>query len=241
MNNVIFVADMDGTLTPARLPMTTEFAAFFEKFIKDHTFFIVSGSDYKKICEQMSTRLAENVARVYTSMGNELYEHGKLVYRSEFKPDESLIALLESYRKNTTYDKELYPNYLEMRQGMLNFSVLGRDCPHEARIAYKAWDDVHHEREKIRQELEKLYPQYDITVGGNISIDIVANGCGKEQVAPQLRAQFPDAEIVFLGDRTMPGGNDHSLAEALRKMDNTQVVQVEGPDDSLNFLKKYCN
>jgi hypothetical protein len=80
-----------------------------------------------------------------------------------------------------------------------------------------------------------------ITVGGNISIDIVENGCGKEQVAPQLRAQFPDAEIVFLGDRTMPGGNDHSLAEALRKMDNTQVVQVEGPDDSLNFLKKYCN
>jgi len=241
MGRFVFVADMDGTLTPARLPMTREFAVFFNKFIESHTFFIVSGSDYKKICEQISVRLAEKVDGVYTSMGNELYEHGKLMYRSDFHPDKGLINLLETYRRNTTYDQQLYPNYIEVRQGMVNFSVLGRDCPNKARAAYKLWDNKHHERETIRAELERLYPQYDISVGGNISIDIVPHGCGKEQVAPKIREKFPSAEIIFLGDRTMPGGNDHSLARALTKLDGTRVIQVEGPEDTLNYLRKYCN
>ncbi len=239
MNNIVFVADMDGTLTPARLPMTENFMRFFEKFIKSHLFYIVSGSDYKKICEQVPAYIVEQVSGVYASMGSELYEQGRLIYQYSFEPEQDLLDLLEKYRKNTKYNGTLYPNYIEKRCGMVNFSVLGRDCPYEERVAYTNWDNIYNERKSIRQELINLYPQYDISLGGNISIDIVPKGKGKEQIAEKLRQHYPDEKIIFIGDRTMEGGNDYSLAQALLKLGNSEVVQVNGPDDTLDYLGKY--
>lgn len=48
---------------------------------------------------------------------------------------------------------------------------------------------------------------------------------------------YPNHKIIFLGDRTEKGGNDYTLAEALRAMDNTEVVQVNSPDDVLAYLE----
>lgn len=233
----IFVADMDGTLTPARLPMTEEFAKFFEKFISKHIFYIVSGSDLEKIKEQLPLNIINECAGIYCSMGNEFYLKNKLIYRNEFMPDNSLISKLELYRNNTKYKGKLYENYIEKRPGMINFSVLGRNCPQQARNEYKEWDNIHLERKKIAQELMNLYPNYDISVGGNISIDIVPHGFGKEQIAQKLRSKYEKEKIIFLGDRTENGGNDYSLAQELLKLGNAQIVPVNGPNDVLKFLK----
>lgn len=239
IKDIVFVADLDGTLAPARLPMTTEFTEFFEDFIANHAFYIVSGSDYKKICEQMPERIVKKVKGVFASMGNEYYENGNLIYKNDFQFDPDLFELLEKYRNSTRYPNVLRPNYIEKRCGMLNFSVLGRDCTYQERTEYKQWDEVHHEREKIKKELQQKYPQYDVSIGGNISIDIVPHGFGKEQLAEKLRKIHPKQKIVFLGDRTYQGGNDYSLAQALKKLENAEVVAVRNPDDSLVYLRKF--
>jgi phosphomannomutase len=120
---------------------------------------------------------------------------------------------------------------------MINFSVLGRDCPYQERERYSAWDKVVNEREKIASELQKEFPQYEISVGGSISMDITPQGCGKGQIAKHLRNQYPDEKIIFFGDKTFEGGNDFELAQALRKIENTQVVQVDGPQEVLAYLQ----
>lgn len=237
-DDMVFIADMDGTLTPARLPMTEEFAKFLECFIEKRRFYIVSGSDYQKICEQVPQHLVEKIG-TFASMGNEFYAGGRLIYQRDFELSSDLMQRLEDYRKNTKYNGKLYPNYIEKRCGMVNFSILGRDCPQDARADYKKWDEIHRERETIRDELAEIYPEYDISVGGNISIDIVLQGLGKEQVARKIRNVYRDSKIVFIGDRTMPGGNDYSLAQELRKLGNAEVVQVEGPDETLYYLQKF--
>lgn len=236
-DKTIFIADMDGTLTPARLRMTEEFAKFLERFIDKHIFYIVSGSDLKKVKEQLPPNIIGNCAGLYCSMGNEFYLKNELIYRNKFVPDDSLISKLETYRDNTKYQGKLYENYIEQRPGMVNFSVLGRNCPQQARDEYKEWDNVHLERAKIARELVNLYPDYDISVGGNISIDIVPRGFGKEQIARKLRSKYKNEKIVFLGDRTEKGGNDYSLAQELLKLGNAQIVPVNGPNDALKFLK----
>ena len=46
-------------------------------------------------------------------------------------------------------------------------------------------------------------------------------------------------DIKSLNDRfrkTFSGGNDFELADALRKIDNTEVIQVESPIDVLKYL-----
>lgn len=233
----IYVFDMDGTLTPPRLPMTKEFATDFYEWQKSHKSFIATGSDMKKVEEQLPDFIINNFTGLYTSMGNVLTAKGNIVYQNDFKPKAELIGLLEEFRKNTKYTGNLYPNYIETRIGMLNFSVLGRDCPYSEREKYAAWDKINKEREKIADELRKKFPEYEISVGGSISIDITPQGHSKGQIARHLREECPNEDIIFFGDKTFKGGNDYELAHELLQMDNTRVVQVSSPDEVLNYLK----
>ena len=233
----LYIFDMDGTLTEPGLPMDPEFATFFHRWQQSHQSYIATCSGYDKVTRQLNPTVLNAFSGIYTSMGNELIAHGKVVYQKEFTPPAILYEKLEEYRKNTTYPHKLYPNYIEKRIGMINFSVLGRACPQSARLEYAAWDNVSKEREKIRTELAHLFPKYDIAIGGTISLDITPKGCGKEQIATHLRNLYPNEEIIFVGDKTLPGGNDYKLAHALSLLPDTRIIQVNSLNETLNFLK----
>ena len=237
----LYIFDMDGTLTDPGLPMKADFAAIFHRWQQTHQSFIATGSMYDKVAKQLESKVLNSFTGIYTSMGNELYARGRIVYQKKFAAQPLLYQKLEGYRKNTTYPGELYPNYIEERPGMINFSVLGRNCPQAARLKYTAWDNISKEREKILAELTGLFPQYDIAIGGTISLDITPKGCGKEQIASRLRKQYPDQKIIFVGDKTLPGGNDYKLAHELSLMPDTEVVQVNNINDVLNFLARDCD
>lgn len=234
----IFVFDMDGTLTPARLPMEAEFAIRFYGWQQTHKSFIATGSDYKKVEEQLPPSVIQSFTGIFSSMGNVLTAQGQIIYQNSFKADPELFTLLEQYRKQTAYPGILYPNYIEERIGMINFSVLGRDCPYAERERYSAWDKTAHERETIATELRQAFPQYDISVGGSISMDITPKGFGKDQIAKRLREHYPYEKIIFFGDKTFKGGNDYELAHALSKLENTMIMQINNPAEVLMYIEE---
>lgn len=233
----VYLFDMDGTITPPRLPMEELFAMRFLPWLNENRAFIVTGSNMEKVQEQVNNEVLKAFGGVYCSMGNDLWAKGELVYHRDFTPEKELLDKLEEFRKNTKYPYTTYDNYIEKRTGMINFSVLGRDCPYRERERYFTWDQKFHERETIREELVEMFPSYDFVLGGTISLDVIKKGGGKEQVAEDLRNRFEKEKIVFLGDRTYSGGDDYELANALRKMENTQVVQVDSPKQVLQFLE----
>jgi len=233
----LYVFDMDGTLTAPALPMDADFAAVFYNWQQTHKSYLATGSKYDKVVKQIEPKILNAFAGIYTSMGNEFTVQGKIIYQKKFVALPLLYQKLEDYRKNTAYPYKQYPNYIEERPGMINFSVLGRNCPHKARLKYTAWDQISKEREKMMDELVHLFPQYDISIGGPISLDITPKGCGKEQIAYHLREQYPNEKIVFIGDKTFVGGNDYKLAHTLSLLPNTQIVQVNSPADVWEFLK----
>ncbi len=233
----IYIFDMDGTITPARQQMTPDFSRRFIPWLKSHLAYLAAGSNYEKVCEQIPSEAMLSFSGIYSSMGNVFHQKGKEIYRHEIKLKKELLQTLERYRRNTEYEGQLFGNYMELRPGMLNFSVLGRNCPFSERAKYNEWDNVHHERETIVQDVNENFPEYEASVGGKISIDIVTKGCSKEQIAHKVREMHPNYKIIFLGDRTEKGGNDYALAEALRGMENTEVVPVNSPDDVLKYLE----
>ena len=237
----IYIFDMDGTLTPARLPMTSEFAADFYNWQQKHDNFLATGSDFKKVKEQLPELVINAFTGIYASMGNVLIAKGELIYQNLFKPRGELFSMLEDFRKQTRYTGELYPNYIEERTGMINFSVLGRNCPYEERARYKAWDSINKERENIAAKIRNAFPEYEVAVGGSISMDITPLGFGKEQIARHLRKTYPDDQIIFFGDKTFKGGNDYELAHELSQMDKTKVVQVENYMEVMTQLANYDN
>ncbi len=234
----IYIFDMDGTLTPARQKMSPDFAKRFVPWVKSHIAYLAAGSNYEKIVEQIpGDAVGTGFSGIYSSMGNVFHEKGKEIYRNQIMLKKELLQTLEWYRKNTAYKGKLYGNYMELRPGMLNFSVLGRNCPFAERAKYNEWDNKHHERESVVKEVNSKFPEYEASLGGKISVDIVMKGGGKEQIATKIRERHPEDKIIFIGDRTEKGGNDYALAEALRNMENTEIVAVNSPDDVLDYLK----
>ena len=148
----IFIFDVDGTLTPSRLPMTEEFQEFFGEWVKDNKFYLVTGSDIEKLQEQMCY-FDINAEAIFTCCGNEMWipdPHivnisAALVYKNEFKPPETLLTYL-GFQIKMSDTPVMSTNHREDRGSMINFSTVGRDCTLEERAKYFEWDNQVGER-----------------------------------------------------------------------------------------------
>ena len=224
----VFIFDVDGTLTPSRRRMTEDFARFFDEWSSKNTFYLVSGSDLDKIKEQVPIAYLDRAKGIFTCGGNKFYINNKLEYEKTFKPPETLLTYL-GFQIKISDSPVMSTNHREDRGAMLNFSVVGRDCTLEERLKYFEWDSVHGEREKIANEIKRRWPELDAVIGGQISIDIAPNGNDKSQVIKRVKNNNSNCEYIFIGDRTMEGGNDYPLAETMLRMDDCQVFQAGEP------------
>ena len=224
----VFIFDVDGTLTPSRRPMTEDFLEFFNGWTKSNPFYLVSGSDLDKIKEQVPDFILERAEGVFTCGGNKFYINNKLEYEKVFHPPNNLLTYLgQQVRESDTPVKST--NHREDRGSMLNFSVVGRDCTLEERQQYFEWDNGVGERKRIAKEIKDGWPELDAVIGGQISIDIAPVGNDKSQVIKRVKNNNINCEYIFVGDRTMKGGNDYPLAKVMKQMDDCKVYQAGKP------------
>jgi phosphomannomutase len=224
----IYIFDMDGTLTPSRREMTPDFEEFYSKWAKNHTFFLVSGSNLEKIKEQVPQYILDMSEGVFTCGGNQLWLDGKLSYNHKFKPEKDLINFLKEKLSNSPYPVRA-GNHIEDRGSMLNFSIVGRDCSLEQRLEYFEYDVQSNERTIISNEIINKWNNLDAVIGGQISIDITPKGMNKSQVLSEVKKFFSDCKYIFIGDRTMEGGNDYPLAKIMNDQENCNVFQAGSP------------
>ena len=226
--NRIFIFDVDGTLTPSRLPMTKEFQNFFKEWIKKNKFYLVTGSDLPKLQEQMCFYDIE-AEGIFTCCGNQFWKpdpsivntSAELIYDNKFEMTNKLKSSLEVMLMSSQYPHR-YGNHIEDRGSMVNFSVVGRNCTQEQWEEYYKWDKEKSERKKISIFLKHKFPELDAVIGGQISIDIYPKGNDKSQVLNVIEQErlVPPNEYIFIGDGIENGGNDYPLAEL---MDNTEI------------------
>ena len=224
----IYIFDMDGTLTPSRREMTPDFEIFFSEWASNHTFFLVSGSNLEKIKEQVPQYILDLSKGVFTCGGNQLWLDNKLSYDHEFKPSDELINYLNDELKNSRYPVRA-GNHIEDRGSMLNFSIVGRDCSLDERLDYFKYDVRTEERANIATQIMLKWDNLDAVIGGQISIDITPKGMNKSQVLKEVKKFYQNEEYIFIGDRTMEGGNDYPLAKIMNETLNCSVFQAGEP------------
>ena len=213
MKKLIF--DVDGTLTPSRQTIHPEFSPLFWELTKSENVYLVTGSDRKKTLEQVTPEIYNSCKRVYNCSGSDVYEGDKNVYRSDWElPKDVEIHL------NDELSFSKFPirngNHIEKRPGGVNFSILGRDPdPFKGRDEYIKWDKIHTERLYLARRLRYSFPHLTVALGGQTGIDIGPEGSDKSQILRDFRL---GEEIHFFGDRMEKGGNDYSLAEAVKEM-----------------------
>lgn len=234
MKDKVYVFDVDGTLTPARCSMDSEFESWFFEFCQNNNVYLVSGSDRPKTLEQISQRIYDACLGVYQCNGNEHWYQNRRVKTNGWKPSYELVHYL---RKKLHHSK--YPfktdNHIETRTGMINFSTVGRAANQNQREAYHEWDSKYKEREHIADEINRKFKDLNATVGGQISIDIYPKGADKAQILDDLKQVYD--HIYFYGDKTEYGGNDYSIALVINLGNMGQAFQVRDWQHTWDLLK----
>jgi len=233
---MIYLFDIDGKLTPSRLRIDLELEQFFLQWMKDKDVVFVTGSDKEKTIEQVGEKIWTNASRIYQSCGNAVYQGGQLIQKNQFDVPPVLKEALNAVLGFSKW-KEQYGNHIEERIGLVNFSIIGRDCPQEERERYYKWDKKIRERQRCCNFIQSQFPDLEATIGGQISVDIYPKGQNKSQVLDDLTGP-----ITFFGDKCEPGGNDYPIVERLEReweagRTNRTIHRVKSYKDTWNILK----
>lgn len=232
--DILFLFDVDGTLTPSRDKAPEETIHMLKELKKRVTVGFVGGSDKAKQEEQIGDNLLELFDYGFPENGTIFYENGKLISSSsllEFLGEDKYKKLVNHLLK---YLSEIEcpikrGTFIELRQSMLNLSPIGRSCSREERKEFKKFDDKEKVRSKLCEKIKELCNELGLhaSIGGEISIDIFPKGWDKTYCLNHVKQK----EIYFFGDMTMEGGNDYEIY----KDERVKGTSVRGPSDT--FLK----
>lgn len=227
---MIYLFDIDGTLTPPCQKIDPHFNDYFLEWSKSRKVVLITGSDSPKSIAQLGIN-TWNKFIVYQCSGNQIYAYGILVYEEPILYDEALVNVLKTELDNCSFPYRC-GRHIEHRHGMINFSIVGRDCTLEQRHEFFTWDENTKTRQALCVKLQSLFPDYDIHIGGQISVDIYRKGKSKGQVVNYLSV---NDEVIFIGDKTKPGGNDYAISSLLP---NSHVYTVKSWRDTMDVINQ---
>lgn len=229
-----FIFDVDGTLTPSRGKINSDFEKYFIQFISKYPVALVTGSDLGKTIEQLGQQIIKAVDYSFNCSGNAIYQGNTLIKTSEWTVPEDLREYLFEVLSNSKY-KFRYGNHLEQRIGMLNFSVVGRDAVGVQRKHYYEWDLKHNERQKLCEHINKNWKNVCAVVGGETGIDIFERGKDKSQILDVIKQK----DLHFFGDRMDSVGNDYPLGKRIIDENRGKIYHVKDWKDTWSRLKFY--
>lgn len=229
-----YAFDVDGTLGEARQLMDPEFKRWFMQWMHGKNVYLVTGSDRAKTVEQIGEDIVDSCTMSFQCAGNSVWQKGVEVSSTKLNVPPEMIQFLEEKVVSTHYP-DLYGNHIELRTGLINFSIVGRNAVGDQRDDYYAWDQKHKERQSIAEEFNSKFIGFEAEVGGNTSLDIHLKGRNKAQVYDVI-----GAPLVFFGDRIFPGGNDYPLhCRMIDPLDKSWAVT--SATETWDLLKEYYN
>jgi phosphomannomutase len=206
---MIYLFDVDGTLTDSSAEIDPTFKSFFIEWMDGKECYLVSGASRNKTQRQLGEDLWGMFTGCFQDGGNTYYKDGKEVYAKKWEPNRKLLFHLNDEILKSKFTKKT-GNHIERRSGLINFSFVGQFASDNTRDHYKRWDRDNKQRDRFVRESSAKFPMLDFKIGGDVSVDIYPMGNDKGQVLKQLDYD----EITFFGDRC-EAGNDEPLASKL--------------------------
>ena len=222
-NKILLLFDVDGTLTLPRLKISEDMTDVLQKINKQKVYNkgivdigFVGGSDLSKQIEQLGEENMNLFTWKFTENGLLSYHNNDLLNKTSLIDHigednyQKMINVCLRVLSDTTIPVKR-GNFIELRNGMINISPIGRSCSQKERDDFDLWDKENKIREKIINCIQTELPELDLqfSIGGQISIDVFPRGWDKTYCL-----QFVDTKydtIYFFGDKTSIGGNDYEI------------------------------
>ncbi len=232
MTSYAWLFDVDGTLTPSSGQMQADFSDWFLRFAQQQPVYIVTGGSYERMRYQLGDELLDTVRACWCCLGNSRWEGHEEVSRNEFTLPEDARLFLQQALERSAYPLRTGLHF-EPRQGLVNFSIVGRNANGAERQHYFEWDRRAEERIALLEAFRARFPALDAQLGGETSCDIFARGFDKSQVLTLL-----PGPVQFFGDQMGPWGVDRPVSLALqRRADGSRVHEVRSWEHTACVLR----
>lgn len=214
--------DLDDTLAPSKTAIEPEMAALLAELLELALVCVISGGQYGQFQMQVVDRLdlaPEAASRLHLmpTCGTQYYRYGEAgfeqVYARTLTQDERdrTWASLEHHAKRLgLWQDQTWGPILEDRGSQVTFSALGQAAPVDAKAA---WDPTGEKKSSLRDAVAVDLPDLEVRSGGSTSVDVTRKGIDKAYGMRQLVEQtgVPLEEMLFVGDRLDPAGNDYPV------------------------------
>ena len=254
MRNVVLF-DMDGTLTPARQPMTREVTnKLIELQRAGFEIGIVTGSDMeyvKEQCDDLFQHIAVDVDAIHLMPcnGTKYYRiHNSqfpAIYQKNMREElgeanwKRLIRIITALQLSLITENRSLPltgNFINYRGSTLNWCPIGRQATNRDRSTWSLREKHKKIRHKwlkiIREELDASGLKVVVVkMGGDTSFDIYPEGWDKTYAFKNFENYD---KIYFVGDRCGPDGNDKEAYELAGDLG----FITEGPKQTIDIIDK---
>lgn len=235
----LLLFDIDGTLTKSRLKIEQPMIECLNKARKYFDLGIVGGSDRVKQIEQLGD-MAYWFDWAFSENGTLSFKENEEIHRNSianFLGEDKLQRLIH-FCLQLVIETQVpikRGTFLEYRNGLINLSIIGRNCTQEERLGFVEFDKQHNVLNTVAEKIREKFDSEGIyvSVGGQISIDIFPKGWDKTYCLQFVDSLYED--IHFFGDKCMPGGNDYELYGHKRV---TGHWGKNGPDDTISEVEK---
>lgn len=229
MRRKVIAFDLDGTLSASKSPITDDMSDLLDRLLEKYQVCVMSGGKFEQFETQFLARLKADPARlerlhIMPTCGTRYYrfEEGKWTQKyaedfTDLQKAKIIKALNEGIDHFGYREKKTWGDIIEDRGSQITFSALGQDIV--AHLGDKGvklkeeWDPTTEKKNKLRDYVAKLIPEFEVRVGGGTSIDITKPGIDKAYGITKLlnMLSISKEDILFVGDRLQVGGNDYPV------------------------------
>lgn len=222
MHTIRLVAfDLDDTLAPSKSPIAPEMAAALRSLLHIVDVCVISGGQWQQFEAQLIAHLdaAADASRLHimptcgTRYLRQAGDGWSPVYEHLLADDVRARVtelLAREARALGLWEENTWGEVIEDRGSQITFSALGQDAPLEAK---RAWDPSGEKRIALARALAPQLRDLEVRAGGSTSVDITPAGVDKAYGIRMLSDEtgIPLEDMVFVGDRLDPDGNDYPV------------------------------
>lgn len=236
--------DLDDTLAPSKSPLPEAVASVLARLLDEASVAIISGGQIGQFREQVIERLtdasADGLARLYLMpvTGTQYWRYvdgaWQKLYEDGLTDAEKTAALtaIETTAKDFGYwEEQTWGPILEDRGSQITFSALGQKAPVDAK---RVWDPTGQKKNRLAAAVQQQLPELSVRSGGSTSIDITRAGVDKGYAMGRLVevSGIPIDDMVFVGDRLDPDGNDYPVVRT-----GVRTRAVSGWQETVSYLE----
>jgi phosphomannomutase len=223
--------DLDGTLAPSKSTLPKRMQGLMNDLLEKYEVCIISGGKYELFQRQVISNITTDSVllqklHLMPTSGTRYYnfKDGEWVqeYAEDFTPEQKEViikALQEGLEESGYAVEETYGETIEDRDSQITLSILGQEIVAElgeegVRIK-EEWDPDGSKKMRIREIIAPKIPDFEVRAAGATSIDVTRPGIDKAYGMEKLMAAtgFSKEDILFMGDKIMPGGNDYAVEQ----------------------------